>query len=468
MGFNSPEWAIAHFGSLLHNNVVSGVYTTNGADACQYQAEHSEAQVIVVDTVSQLKTYMSVIDQLPEVKALICWGVDKIPDDLSKDSRIYTFRSFLELGAQIKDSVIDEISAKCKPGQCACLIYTSGTTGKPKGVMLSHDNLYFNCSTASQEVIDKVEFKKEETRIVSYLPLSHIAGLQFDLTGNVWFANQIFFAKPDALQGTLVETLQWARPSLFLAVPRVWEKFEDKLKEIASTKPALLQSISGWAKKHGYEKVMAQQKGQEPGMMFNIANMLLLTKIKQAIGLDQCEYFFFGAAPLKQTSIDYFASLNIPLFNMYGLSETTGTTTFHYPDKFSLAHAGMALNGAHIKIADQDEKGQGEIRVAGRHVMMGYLKNEQATRECIDEFGYFKTGDQGRLDKGGQLKITGRIKELIITAGGENVAPVPIEDNFKEQCPACSNIMLVGENRRFMSALITFKVDIDMTTGLPS
>ena len=100
--------------------------------------------------------------------------------------------------------------------------------------------------------------------------------------------------------------------------------------------------------------------------------------------------------------------------------------------------------------------------------MMGYLKNEQATKECIDEFGYFKTGDQGRIDKGGYLKITGRIKELIITAGGENVAPVPIEDNFKEQCPACSNIMLIGENRRFMSALITFKVDIDMTTGLPS
>jgi long-chain-fatty-acid--CoA ligase ACSBG len=100
--------------------------------------------------------------------------------------------------------------------------------------------------------------------------------------------------------------------------------------------------------------------------------------------------------------------------------------------------------------------------------MMGYLKNEEATKDCIDENGYFKTGDQGRIDKGGYLKITGRIKELIITAGGENVAPVPIEDNFKEACPACSNIMLIGENRRFMAALITLKVDIDMTTGLPS
>jgi len=131
---------------------------------------------------------------------------------------------------------------------------------------------------------------------------------------------------------------------------------------------------------------------------------------------------------------------------MYGLSETSGSTTISYLRQFSLNHAGQQMSGAHIKIADQDEKGQGEIRILGRHVMMGYLKNEQATKECIDEYGYFKTGDQGRIDKGGYLKITGRIKELIITAGGENVAPVPIEDNFKEACPACSNIMLIGEN----------------------
>jgi len=123
--------------------------------------------------------------------------------------------------------------------------------------------------------------------------------------------------------------------------------------------------------------------------------------------------------------------------------------------------------GSHVKIAEKDEKGVGEIRIYGRHVMMGYLKNDEATRDCIDSDGYFKSGDQGRLD-GRFLKITGRIKELIITAGGENVAPVPIEDFFKGECPVCSNIMLVGENQRFMGALITFKVDVDMKTGLPS
>lgn len=126
------------------------------------------------------------------------------------------------------------------------------------------------------------------------------------------------------------------------------------------------------------------------------------------------------------------------------------------------------MNGAILKIANPDEKGQGEIQIKGRHVMMGYLKNAKATQECIDENGYFKSGDQGRIDKGGFLKITGRIKELIVTAGGENVAPVPIEDNFKAQCPICSNIMLIGENRRFMSALITLKTEMDMKTGLPS
>lgn len=203
--------------------------------------------------------------------------------------------------------------------------------------------------------------------------------------------------------------------------------------------------------------------------MFSVANFLILKRIKQALGLDQSTMFFYGAAPLKQTSVDYFASLDIPLINLYGLSETTGSSTSTYMTDFSIQHAGEQMGGTHIKIANPDEKGEGEITIYGRHTMMGYLKNEEATKECFDQHGYFKSGDRGRLDNGGRfLKITGRIKELIIGAGGENIAPVPIEDAFKEKCPACSNVMIVGEQRRFMSALITFKVDVDMKTGIPS
>jgi len=213
---------------------------------------------------------------------------------------------------------------------------------------------------------------------------------------------------------------------------------------------------------------MAQQRGQPPPWTFAIANNLLLSKIKKAIGLENCFLFAYGAAPMKQSTIDFFAALDMPLFNFYGLSETTGTATVHHMFNFSLLHAGMKTTGSQIVIHEPDENGEGEILISGRHVMMGYKDNEKATRESVDENGFLRTGDRGLIDKEGQVKITGRIKELIITAGGENIAPVPIEDNFKNICTCCSNIMLVGENRRFVSAVITFKVELDPKNGRPT
>jgi long-chain-fatty-acid--CoA ligase ACSBG len=203
-------------------------------------------------------------------------------------------------------------------------------------------------------------------------------------------------------------------------------------------------------------------------LMFRVADFLILKRIKKALGLDEAILTFYGAAPLKQSSVDYFASLDIILNNCYGLSETTGGITTHKMTDFRLQYAGESLSGGHIKIASPDENGEGEITMSGRGIMMGYLKNEDATKECITNDGYFKSGDLGKLVDGRFLKITGRIKELIISAGGENIAPVPIEDKFKIQCTACSNIMMIGEQRRFMSAIITFKTEIDMKTGIPS
>lgn len=148
MGHNSPEWVIALFGSIFHNNVVSGVYITNEPQACQYQSEHSEAQVIVVDNLDQLKMYMSIIDRLPQIKAVVSWGLEKIPEEYSKDSRVFTWKNFLHVGHKVKDEILDEKMNKQKPGHCCVLIYTSGTTGNPKGVMLSHDNILYNAKMA--------------------------------------------------------------------------------------------------------------------------------------------------------------------------------------------------------------------------------------------------------------------------------------------------------------------------------
>ena len=171
---------------------------------------------------------------------------------------------------------------------------------------------------------------------------------------------------------------------------------------------------------------------------------------------------------MKQSTIDYFASLDICMFNVYGMSETSGTTTLHTFENFRLDSAGFALPGTDLKIDNPDEKGEGEICMRGRNTMMGYLKNDQATIDTIDGKGFIHSGDRGKILPDGHLKITGRIKEIIITAGGENIAPVPIEDCFKDICPACSNIMVIGEHQKFMACLVSLKVDVDMKSGLPS
>lgn len=169
----------------------------------------------------------------------------------------------------------------------------------------------------------------------------------------------------------------------------------------------------------------------------------------------------YGAAPLKQATVDYFASLDMILFNFYGLSETTGAATMMTTKRMTLNGTGYTSVGTEIKIYNPDENGIGEICMRGRLVMNGYLKNEAATKEVIDNHGFFHSGDLGKFDDKGFLKITGRIKELIITAGGENIAPVNIEDTIKVECPVISNVMIVGENKKFLAAIVTLKVDVD-------
>lgn len=255
MGFNSPEWAIACMGSVLYNAVFTGIYITNAADACLYQTTHSDAEVVVVDNLDQLKRFTCNLDKLPKVKAFVVWGEKSLPAEF-QGSRFFLWKDFLETGNKVPDAVIHEKIEKQKAGECCCLIYTSGTTGNPKGCMLSHDNLTWN-TVAMQEVNmrDCPAGVGPHNRIVSYLPLSHIAGLAFDLLTHLFNVSELYFARPDALQGTLLQTLQWARPTAFFAVPRVWEKFEESLKGIAATKPGFVQSISNWAKSYGTANV---------------------------------------------------------------------------------------------------------------------------------------------------------------------------------------------------------------------
>lgn len=238
MGFNSPEWVFGFVGAIMYNCVGTGIYSTNAEEACFYQADHSEAEVILVETIEMLKKFD--LNQLPRVKAVVVWGETALPADL-KDPRYHLWNDFMKLGAGVKDEVILEKIAKQKPGECCILIYTSGTTGMPKGCMLSHDNVCWGAVAMMDSVLKAdPNLPISHHRIVSYLPLSHVAGLTVDIVAQLFSGHQLYLARPDALAGTLVQTLTWARPTIFFAVPRIWEKFEEKLKEIASTKPAFL------------------------------------------------------------------------------------------------------------------------------------------------------------------------------------------------------------------------------------
>lgn len=476
IGFNSPEWFWSFYGAIMADCISVGVYTTNGPSACQYVAEHSSAELIVAENEKQMEKYLEVLDQLPLLKIIIVYGVDTLkarPTNI----KVVTWNEFLEYGVEQDRSeggkyteMVNQRMEEQVPGRCCNIVYTSGTTGNPKGVMLTHDNMLFLINRMVKE-FDSEGINYGEEKVVSYLPLSHSAAQVIDIMTNLVARAQIYFARPDALQGSLVESLSYARPTIFLGVPRVWEKMEERLKEIAAQAPTILQKVSGWAKGKGSLNSLARMQKKDHPFGYSLAHLLVLGRVKKALGLDQAKLLLVGAAPMKDATFQYFQSLDLPIINLYGMSENCGPETIAKPGKFKDGTVGYAVPDTHIKIEKRDKtegglENEGEVCFRGRNNFIGYLNNEKATRETLDLDGYIHSGDLGTMDENGFVKITGRIKELIITAGGENVAPVLIEDSLKNICPIINNVMVVGDDKKYLSALITFKVDVDMSTGM--
>ncbi|HEY4409382.1 MAG TPA: AMP-dependent synthetase/ligase, partial [Acidimicrobiia bacterium] len=337
-------------------------------------------------------------------------------------------------------------------------IYTSGTTGRPKAVMLTQDNLAWTAAQAC-ELAKGVR----TDRLVSYLPLSHVAEQMFTIHIAAVAGYPVYFAESlDRLNANLVEV----EPTLFFGVPRVWEKFHagvvEKLKEpggsgvspgkIAGVKARLVEQATAV----GRRVVGALCEGKRPGLtdaaQFSFFERVVHSKVQQGLGLDKCRLCVSGAAPVSKEILEFFAGFGMPVYEVYGQSEDCGPTTFNIPGRARFGTVGPAFPGVEVKIA-----ADGEILVRGRNVFAGYAKDPEATAETLAD-GWLHTGDLGEFDGDGFLTITGRKKDIIITAGGKNVAPKLLEGGLRNH-PLVSEAVVIGDRRKFLTALVTLDAE---------
>ena len=452
---NRPEWHIVDVASMSVGGASAAIYITNSPEQVAYIVGHSESKVAFVDTTEQLEKILKMRGELPSLKKVVIFGGY---DGDADPEFVMAWDDFLKLGDEIDDTQYGTAVAKVKPEDLATFVYTSGTTGPPKAVQLTHSNIWWT-ATHSEEHIPIGG--ADNARALSYLPLSHIAERMISHLLQIYYGSQTWFARSI---DTLLEDLQECKPTYFFAVPRVYEKFYAGLQaKMAAADPndrkaKLAKKAIEVGRKVTELEQEAVARGQKLAnarvplglkLQHGLLDKLVLHKIRAAFGLDECELFLSAAAPLNPDLIWFFHSVGIKITEGYGQSEDNGPTTWNPPDAIKIGTVGTAFPGLELKIGED-----GEILVRAGNVTPGYYKDEGATKELIDEEGWMHSGDVGEIDEHGYLKITDRKKDLIITAGGKNIAPQEIENRIKFHS-LISQVVVIGDRRPFLTALVT-------------
>jgi long-chain acyl-CoA synthetase len=439
LGNNRSEWVEADIAAMAIGAIPAGIYQTCSPEEIHYILEHSEAPIVIVENQDQWDKVAQIRDRLPALKTIVTMRGTQITDDQTQ-----TWDDFVASGSGVVPQDVDDRVAELKPGQAATFIYTSGTTGPPKAVMLSHENLAWTANKA----VSLVDHSTEDCGL-SYLPLSHIAEQMFSIHAPITAGGQVYFAESVA---KMPDNIKEVQPTIFFGVPRVWEKFHAgvaaKLKLATGVKAGLVS----FARDAGTRSSEARCKGEELStihmLRYRLANKLVLSKLKPALGLGRARICVSGAAPIAPDVLEFMASLDIVVHEVYGQSEDTGPTTFNLPGITEFGTVGQRIDGIEVKIAED-----GEILVRGPNVFMGYYKDEAATTEALDSEGWLHSGDLGSFSSSGYLTITGRKKDIIITAGGKNIAPKNIEAGLMEH-ELISQAVVIGDRRKFLSALV--------------
>lgn len=442
-----PEWSIADFGILGAGALTVPVYPTLSAPQTQVILADAGASLAVVSDRLQAEKLLAVASDLPALRGIVIAAPDGVSLPSHPTVRLETMAGVAARGRErlaaepgLADRYRDFI-ASLDPGAPATIIYTSGTTGTPKGVVLSHANILSNV-VASNVVLGVTA----EDTALSFLPLSHIfermaLALFLCAGGTVVFA--------ESLQ-TVGRDLEKVRPTLMTGVPRVYEKFHAAVIEKVAAAPPLRQRLFSWGLGVGYRMSRARLAGQSAPLGTRIqhwlADVLVLGKVRQRTG-GRLRMMVSGSAPLAVSTAEFFFAVGLPLFEGYGLTETSPVITINPLGAPRLGMVGTPISGVEVRIADD-----GEILVRGPNVMQGYYNRPTETAEALAG-GWFHTGDVGEIEADGYLRITDRKKDLIVTSGGKNIAPQPIEQRLKAS-PLVAEAILVGERRNFPAALI--------------
>jgi len=437
IGFNRVEWFLADVGAIYAGAIPAGIYTTSTSEQCAFIARHCEAPVAVVENRDQLRKFLDARAQLPALKAIVLMDGSPKPDERD----VYSWNAFLALAEETPVHALDARVASQHADDVCTLIYTSGTTGIPKGVMLTHDNITWTASIAGQQL-----HIKASDDAISYLPLSHIAEQITTVFGAMMYGFCVWFA--ESLE-KLGENLREVRPMYFLAAPRVWEKMQERMQAVAAQNSSTKRRIAKWARGVGLVGGYADQAHAAKPMLYPVANKLVFSKVRAALGLDRARILVTSTAPISRDTLEFFLSLGMPICEVYGMSECSGPATVSHPDDYLTGKVGKCLPGAELRVAED-----GEICMRGRHVFKGYYKDPVATAEALDADGWLHSGDVGVLDERGYLQITDRKKELIITSGGENIAPQLVESVIKS-IPVVSQAVVMGDRQKFLTALLT-------------
>lgn len=439
LGYNRPEWVVMDLAAMMVGASLAGIYFTSSAEDAAYILHHAQCEIVLAEHEEHFQRIAKKRERLNSLRHVIM-----MKDASASDPLQMTWSDFLAKGDSRFDAEAGRRLLAIAPGDIGCLIYTSGTTGPPKAVQLSHGAL-----AATAQLIPKLWDFSGNDCTLSYLPLAHIAERMASVHAQLIAGFTVYFA-PNIQD--LGQHLKEVRPHLFFGVPRVYEKIAAGAKTEIENARGLKGKIARWAMRAGQSWHEKEQRGLAPGARTAfakaVASRLLHRKAKKAIGFDRLRHALCGAAPISPETLHFLNGLDIGVRELWGMSETCGAGACNLPGATRLGSVGRPYPGTEIKIA-----ADGEILFKGPSLFSGYAKDPEANKNAFDG-GWFRTGDLGRMDEDGFLFITGRKKDIIITAGGKNIAPANLEMELAA-LPLVEHAIVCGERRPYLAAILT-------------